>query len=96
MKDKLRSITEYLMAFVFYAINKIDPRRRYIKVPASWVKTPIARTDRLTYQSEKGLYRVAGSLIRDGVLIEARHYYMYKHIAQKYDWPFIKESYDKD
>lgn len=66
----------------------------YNKVPLEKFTATVERTNRELYEKERAIYRLVVSLMHDGVLIPERSYYLHKQIAQKYNWPYIKESYD--
>lgn len=64
------------------------------QLPAEKFAISTEETTKRQYQSERALYRLVVSLMRDGVLIPEKSYYLHKQVAQKYNWPYIKESYD--
>lgn len=69
-----------------WLLNKIPPER-LIKKPN--------KTHRYRYELERGVYRSAMRLVRRGDPLDTRNYYIYSLIAKKYNWPYIKETYDK-
>jgi hypothetical protein len=64
-------------------------------VPIERFILPVNKTKKEYYFAERNLYRLTHSLVRRGDLIDQRVYYHYSLIAKKYNWPFIKESYDQ-
>ena len=50
--------------------------------------------NKLNYLLERRVYRQTKRLIREGNSLDERSYYIYKLIAIKYGWPYVKEAYD--
>lgn len=81
------------------AICHIVPLRRLglmRLVPVRQFIVPPHRTDRRTYFSERRFYRFMHFLAKQDFPFSKRNYYMHKAIANKYGWPYIKETYDND
>ena len=65
-------------------------------IPAETLFISIDDTNREIYELEKHNYRHVLALQNRGDDIDKRTYKMYKHIAQKYNWRYIKELHDKE
>ena len=65
-------------------------------VPARFMFPPLHKTDRRSYEAERRFYRFTSYMAKQGFPLDRRGYYYRKTIALKYDWPFIKESFDND
>lgn len=61
--------------------------------PQDMIK-PIRKTDKEHYGLERKNYRLARHIVMSGQPLYKRDYYLYSLIAKKYNWPYIKETYD--
>ena len=79
--------------------------RLYPLVPTNWMISliPVERlfvsveeTTRYIYKLERRNYNLAFALQNRGDTLTKRDYKLHKHIAEKYNWRYIKEIYDDD
>jgi len=54
-----------------------------------------AYTTKADYQLEHFHYRMIHQCVQE-FTVNKSYYYFYRTIAKKYDWPYIKESYDNE
>lgn len=65
-------------------------------IPVESLFISIEETNREIYEIERRNYNLVFALQNRGDDIPKRDYKMYKHIAQKYNWRYIKEIYDEE
>ena len=84
----------------FYALLLCLTNKRFnsswlhSKISLHQVLPPLDKTNKVWYRIERENYRITSSLVRKGELITVQNYRLYKQIAIKYNWPYIKETYD--
>jgi hypothetical protein len=85
--------------FIFIYLLFLCTRQRWLSVliPVWLWRVPPALTSRSTYNDEKLSYRLYHQMSNDGwIRLKRPYYYYYRYIARKYNWPYIKESFDND
>lgn len=91
---------ERLLADLLRALSRIpgtDNTKLARLMPARQLgKVPFRVTNRDVFRKERYIYRLSRRFIGEGMDIDRRSYYIYRNIALKYGWPYIKELYDNE
>lgn len=87
-KKTIYSEAVYYLSWIIHAkwLRRHIPIERLIR--------PIEKTDRTFYGLERRIYRQSLSIQSAGRPLSLREYRIYKLIAQKYNWFYIKELHD--
>ena len=64
------------------------------QIPVERLILPTQKTPRISYDLERRVYRASLRIQRMGMDLSHREYSYYRLIAEKYQWPYIKELYD--